>query len=270
MRLYPHGNICEKTALFTPQMFDSAERAELVRQIETTRAEGRRFSFLDIGANVGLYSLFVASAPGGEADIIAIEPEPTSCARLRFHAAANPWVSIRIQPVALGDSHGAVALEINRDNRGGTRTRPATSADRVVVPCMSLLEFLSGERTERVDAMKIDIEGNEAAVLSPFFRDAPQSLWPRMIIIEADGKSRALAELKLHGYRIVARTRAAWSSWLWPCAILWCRWPSRRHLEQLQLRVPSPFVSIVRVSPRASAILTRSVNALASSFFITL
>jgi FkbM family methyltransferase len=208
LRLYPHGNICEKTALFTPQIFDSVERAELVRQIEASRAEGRRFSFVDIGANVGLYSLFVASASGGHADVIAIEPEPTSLARLRFHAAANPWASINIQPVALGERRGTLALDINRTNRGGTRTRLATAADAIVVPCMSLLDLLSGARIERVDAMKIDIEGNEAAVLSPFFRDAPQSLWPRMIIIEADWKSRALAELKSRDYRIVARTRA--------------------------------------------------------------
>jgi FkbM family methyltransferase len=208
MRLYPHGNICEKTALFTPQMFDAAERAELVREIEASRAEGRRFSFVDIGANVGLYSLFVASASEGHADIIAVEPEPTSLARLRFHAAANPWASISIQPVALGERRGTVALEINRNNRGGTRTRPATAADRVVVPCMSLIELLSCERTERIDALKIDVEGLEQEILGPFFRDAPRTLWPRMIIIEADSKSPALAEVKERGYRIVARTRA--------------------------------------------------------------
>src|SRR5262249_14536889 len=147
---------CEKTALFTPQMFDSRERAELVRQIEVSRAEGRRFSFVDIGANVGLYSLFVASAAGGQADIIAIEPEPTSLARLRFHAAANPWASIRIQPVALGEGRGTVGLDINRQNRGGTRTRLATAADAVVVPCMTLIDLLAAEQTEQIDALKID------------------------------------------------------------------------------------------------------------------
>jgi hypothetical protein len=72
LRLYALGNGCEKNALFTPQMFDVMERGILADAIGR-KCDG--FSFIDIGANVGLYSLFVASrAP--DARILAIEPQP--------------------------------------------------------------------------------------------------------------------------------------------------------------------------------------------------
>src|SRR5882757_2475731 len=73
-RLHALGNGCEKNALFTPQMFDVMERGVLSDAIEAKRGEA--FTFVDIGANVGLYSLFVAARAGGCARILAIEPQP--------------------------------------------------------------------------------------------------------------------------------------------------------------------------------------------------
>src|SRR3954471_4901599 len=78
-RLYPSRNICEKNALFTPQAFDVLERRMLAAAIERRVAAGEKFTFIDIGANVGLYSLFVgahAARGGGRARILAIEPQP--------------------------------------------------------------------------------------------------------------------------------------------------------------------------------------------------
>ncbi|MGB3457455.1 MAG: hypothetical protein WBA35_13940, partial [Litorimonas sp.] len=55
-RLYPSGNRCEKRAVAGVQVWDAAERAAL----ETAVNGGEdRFVFLDVGANAGLYTLFV-------------------------------------------------------------------------------------------------------------------------------------------------------------------------------------------------------------------
>src|SRR5437762_10633172 len=75
MRLHPLHNGCEKGALFTPQMYEVPERQELLLEVEKASALGRTFQFIDIGANVGLFSLFVASCAKSNANIIAIEPE---------------------------------------------------------------------------------------------------------------------------------------------------------------------------------------------------
>ena len=64
IRLHPLDNGCEKSLLFTPQMYEPAEFAELAHDIPAARPEFRPFVFIDAGANVGLFSLFVAAQTG--------------------------------------------------------------------------------------------------------------------------------------------------------------------------------------------------------------
>jgi hypothetical protein len=78
------------------------------------------------------------------------------------------------------------------------------------VPAKSLLSLLLEEGYERIDAIKLDIEGAEDLVLDPFFRDAPQTLWPRLIIMEfALLRSGVPLEQRLCalGYREILRTK---------------------------------------------------------------
>src|SRR3954447_24711064 len=84
LRLYPRRNGCEKNALFTPQMFDAVERRVLA---EAVRRKAGAFTFVDIGANVGLYSLYLASC--GDVRTLAIEPQPGILEPLRFHFPGN-------------------------------------------------------------------------------------------------------------------------------------------------------------------------------------
>src|SRR3954451_278717 len=58
MRLFPHNNVCEKRVLFPPQHFDAHEREILAKHIAAD------FTFIDVGANVGAYSLFAAAHAG--------------------------------------------------------------------------------------------------------------------------------------------------------------------------------------------------------------
>jgi hypothetical protein len=89
MRLYPDGNVCEKRVLFTPQYFDPLERALLAERLR----DG--FRFIDIGANIGAYSLFVAANAGPSARILAVEPQPEVFARLSFNIAQNPFGTVK-------------------------------------------------------------------------------------------------------------------------------------------------------------------------------
>jgi len=215
MRLHPRDNGCEKNLLFTPQMYEPEERAELAAEMARAETEGRPFTFIDIGANVGLFSLFVAARAGPRARILAIEPEPGNVARLRFNIAANPGVSIRPLAMALADHDGDVAVELNRRDRGGTQTRKLTAAETPAgtlrAPCRSLLRVLHDEGIDRIDALKIDVEGAEDTILVPFFRDAPQSLLPRLVLIE-DTPGRWSVDvypvLAANGFSISSRSRS--------------------------------------------------------------
>jgi FkbM family methyltransferase len=169
-------------------MYEPEELAELERDIAQAKANARPFTFVDIGANVGLFSLFVASCAGQQARILAIEPEPGNLRRLEFNIRANPGVPITIIPKALSDEAGVVAVELDRRDRGGTRTKKigqvGASTETIRVPSQTLMDVLADEGIDAIDALKIDVEGLEDVILRPFFRDAPPRLRPRLVIIE--------------------------------------------------------------------------------------
>ena len=213
MRLHPRDNGCEKNLLFTPRMYEPMELGELESGIARASDQGRSFVFVDIGANVGLFSLFVAARAQGRARILAIEPEPGNLQRLAFNIGANPGVPIKVIAQALSDEPGHVAVELNRRDRGNTRTKKISptdaASDTLCVPSQTLLEVLSSEDIDLVDALKIDVEGMEDVVLHPFFRDAPPRLWPRLAIIEdcrLSWKTDLISIMSAKGYRLVARS----------------------------------------------------------------
>jgi len=182
LRLYPRRNGCEKNALFTSQMFDTMERRVLADAVRSKRGA---FTFVDTGANVGLYSLYLASC--GDVRKLAIEPQPGILERLRFHLAANPSARVDVRPVALSDREGEATLILNDSDSGGTHIDKAgldQNGARITVPCKPLLAVLSEAGITTIDALKIDVEGAEDIVLAPFLRDAPNSLLPRLVLIE--------------------------------------------------------------------------------------
>jgi FkbM family methyltransferase len=214
MRLHPRDNGCEKNLLFTPRMYEPEELAALECDIAQTKSQARRFTFVDIGANVGLFSLFVASCAGRQARILAIEPEPGNLRRLEFNVRANPGVPITIIPKALSDEAGVVEVELDQRDRGGTRTKKIgqaeASIEAVHVPSQTLLDVLAGEGVDAVDALKIDVEGSEDVILAPFFRDAPPQLRPRLVIVEdsrPSWKVDLMSVMQGCDYQLIALTR---------------------------------------------------------------
>jgi FkbM family methyltransferase len=214
LRLHPRRNGCEKGLLFTPQMFEVPERAELSAEIQQVVASGRAFVFIDIGANVGLFSLFVAARAGPGAVILAFEPEPENVRRLQFNIEVNPGLPIRVVPIALAEKEGSLLLKVDSRDRGGTRTLRADDgaeqAGTSRVRCRPLVDVLMEQGLQSIDALKIDVEGFEDVILAPFFRDAPRSLWPRLLIIEDTSnlwQVDLLSELSALGYSVAARTK---------------------------------------------------------------
>ncbi len=208
MRIEPFANLAEKRVLFTPQYFDPTER-DLLRRVLPGDAV-----FVDIGANTGAYSFFAAQCTGSVARILAIEPQPSVFQRLAHNIAFNPGVPVEAIPLAVADVDGVIQLFVARGNAGETSMRrlaaDGLAGGTLEVRAKPLAALLAERALPRVDALKIDIEGAEDLVLVPFFRDAPDALWPRLMIIENSPESWqtdciALAQEK--GYSLVAETR---------------------------------------------------------------
>jgi FkbM family methyltransferase len=205
MRLFPYDNMCEKRLLFTPQYFDRRERSILV---ERMRPDLR---FIDIGANVGAYSLFVAALARGAARILAIEPQPDIFERLVANMRLNPFGTIKAVQCAVADKPGDFTLFLDTKNRGESSMRAVRSPNglSMKVPATTLLQLVTEEKFERIDVIKLDVEGAEDLILEPFFHDAAEALWPSLIIME-DGVGSWHTDmepfLKARGYRQLLRT----------------------------------------------------------------
>ncbi|WP_026176050.1 FkbM family methyltransferase [Methylobacterium sp. 88A] len=206
MRLHPYNNNCEKKVLFTPQFFDPEERALLASRLKPG------CTFLDIGANIGAYALFVAAFAGPGARILAVEPQPDVFDRLTYNIAQNPFGTVKAVACAVADKAGELTLFVDPRNRGESSLKIVGTNEgaQIRVPAVTLLGLAQGEGITRIDAIKLDVEGAEDLILEPFFREAPVSLHPRLLVIE-DGTAQwqidLVGLLEGRGYRQIARTR---------------------------------------------------------------
>lgn len=207
MRLYPYKNVCERRILFTPQYFDADEI-----QILTSRIRDG-FTFIDIGSNVGWYALSVAREAGATPTrILAVEPQPEIFDRLIYNIRQNPSCTIKAVDCAVADKTGELTLFLDPLNRGEASLKIVNSSqtDAIRVPAVTMLELLNREGLTRVDAIKLDVEGAEDLVLDPFFRDAPASLYPSLLVV-ANVPDRWQTDvvklLKGKGYRQILETK---------------------------------------------------------------
>jgi FkbM family methyltransferase len=114
-------------------------------------------SVVDVGANIGYYTLMFAQVLGPEGRIIAIEPSPENLPELRLNVERNNLRNVEIIPKAVGNAQKGVGLR-SGINSGVVRDE-TTSAYSVEQ------DLIDNIITEPIDFMKLDIEGYEAFAL---------------------------------------------------------------------------------------------------------
>lgn len=199
LRLHSRGNLCERRLLTMPQFLDPMERALLQDLLQPGDV------FVDVGANIGVYSLWVASRRAPGIRILAIEPDPECHRRLQHNLGANGLAQVTLLGCAISDQSGSASLEQHLGNRGQTTLRPGAGP----IPVRRLPEVLRDQGIGRIAAMKVDVEGHELAVLAPLFAESPESAWPRVLITEhVQDRGNAVAELVTRmGYSARFRSR---------------------------------------------------------------
>jgi FkbM family methyltransferase len=172
--------------------------------------------FVDIGANVGFYSLFLKHRLP-QAKIIAFEPDRVNIFKLKRNIVLNGYTDVAICEYALSTDNESKQLMININrNRGGNSLlqsqKTFNKSDTEVtakVECKTLFDALKENAVKKVSALKIDIEGFEYPVLKKFFEEADRDLFPKAVVMEAFGNNISAAggspiELMiLNGYKLV-------------------------------------------------------------------
>lgn len=203
MRLHPEDNLCEKRVLFAPQSFDPAERKFLAETLDCGS------TFIDVGANAGVYSLFVAQTCSDRARVVAVEPDPRVRSRLEFNIRASDIGCIEVDGTAVSDRCGTIELFLNPVNRG-CNSIVRQSGESIVVQAVTLRRLLDAREIERPDCIKLDIEDAEEIVLRRFFDEIERKRCPGAFILEQHRKqplSPAVNLLLDQGYRLVQQTR---------------------------------------------------------------
>jgi len=203
LRLYTKGNVSEKRALFSPQIFEKDERDFIKSRCKDNSV------FIDIGSNIGLYSFSVGSVykEFKNTKIFSIEPHPSLFRRLKYNALQNKDIPINPREIALMDKSGEFKLDTPDENLGQGKISK-TGSQKVIAK--NLIDFIKDEKIENISAIKIDVEGNEESVIIPFIENANKKLLPLIIIIENNKNSWKTDLIKLleeKGYLIKKKTR---------------------------------------------------------------
>jgi FkbM family methyltransferase len=123
-------------------------------------------TFLDVGANIGYFSLLAARQVGASGAVFAFEPDPLNYALLRASIAANDLATVvRPMRAALAAKDGDGHLHLSEDNLGDHKLHHG-AGDRARVP-VSLLAGAAylAPRLDRLRMVKIDTQGSEYLVL---------------------------------------------------------------------------------------------------------
>jgi len=121
---------------------------------------------LDIGANIGYFTLLAARAVGSEGKVYAFEPEPKNYALLCRNVQENGYTNVHTIREAVSDRVSTLRLYLSSKHWAGhTLSDHSANAGSVEVQTTSLDEFFKG-RTEKIDVIKVDVEGAEDLVLN--------------------------------------------------------------------------------------------------------
>jgi FkbM family methyltransferase len=152
-------------ALFITGNFEPSEMSWLADNLKDDMV------FIDVGANMGIYTMFAAKLVGAGGRVLAVEPSEREFQRLSFHVVLNDLGNVTCLRIAAADKAGVGELNVAGEEKSGHNTlgkfvSESTEVLRIeTVPIYPLDQVIAEHELERVDVIKIDVEGAELRVL---------------------------------------------------------------------------------------------------------
>ena len=185
--IYMKADPCEVVGgnlTFIPQLYDRWER-KLIKDLLPPNG-----IFVDVGSNIGAYSLWAASHLKKPGRVISLEADPNNYKLLSINIKLNYKNNI-ITPILIGVSDAEHTLKFyknTKDNKGG-HSFIGSGKNFIEISCAPLYKILKNKNIKHIDFMKLDIEGFEKQVLSKFFIDTMKNikLRPAYLLVEIQG-----------------------------------------------------------------------------------
>jgi len=141
----------------------------LLNPFETRWLEGhlnRGDVFLDIGAYVdGWYTLLASKLVGKKGKIYSFEPHPDFCKRLKRNIKINKLNNITVAQLAMSNKSGFSFLSDNRHLSSLAIDKKESHTSTIKVKTMTVDAYVKRNNIEKIDVIKLDVEGFETEVL---------------------------------------------------------------------------------------------------------
>lgn len=122
-------------------------------------------TLIDVGANIGWFSVIGSRLVGPGGHVLAVEPDPANLRLLRWSLARNRCRNVAVLPCAAGAETRTARLFRSDDNQGDHRLEVHSERADSVAVTVRPLDVLAGGVTGPVSAVKMDTQGSETAVL---------------------------------------------------------------------------------------------------------
>ncbi len=141
-------------------------------------------TFIDVGANVGYFTLLASRLVGPEGQVVSIEASPTTYAALRKNIEANDATNVRSVNVAAFDCEASVPIYYlpEEEFTSGASLLRSIGPQEAIVSAKPLASILSASEISKARLIKIDVEGAEERVVAGLLQ-AEQHLRPDVEIV---------------------------------------------------------------------------------------
>ena len=165
MRFTHYPNDSENLEVVTKKEFYSPELKAMKRLVH------KNATVIDVGANIGLFSVFISKEIGPKGKLVAFEPVGDTFWRMQENLALNRCMNVVPLQQALSNKKGKATMNIFPEGYGAWNTfgKPVfgdiKSIDTEKVEVTTLDAYMAENSIKTIDFLKIDVEGYERDVL---------------------------------------------------------------------------------------------------------
>ncbi len=142
--------------LATREVYEPLETALFQKEIRKGQ------TIVDIGANIGYYTLLAARLVGPQGRVYAFEPDPTNFALLQKNVEANGYTHVTLVNSAVSNKTQRMKLFLNPTNKGDHRLYDSKDGRASITVQTLRLDDFFRQLDKKVHFIKMDIQGSEA------------------------------------------------------------------------------------------------------------
>jgi FkbM family methyltransferase len=190
--------------LATHEVYEPFETALFKKEIKPGQ------TVLDIGANIGYYTLIAAKLAGPAGKVYAFEPDPDNFALLKKNTETNGYANAVLVNKAVSDKTKTAKLFLNKTNKGDHRLYDSKDGRSFIsIQTVKMDDFFK-KTDKKINFIKMDIQGSEAGAmegLKILIRKNPRlklitEFWPYGINQAGYSAARYLGTLKKLEFKI--------------------------------------------------------------------